>query len=518
MNSKQKQKHVLVVGAGPGGLATAMILAHRGFRVTVVEKEANVGGRSGEIRMGDYRFDIGPTFLMMKYVLDELFEQAGCRTEDYLSCPRLDPMYRLDFGNKALTAYADREKMKAEIEKVFPGQGKQLDTFYRRESERFKFLYPCLQRDYGSLSSFFSLDLLKAVPHVAAGRSLYDVLSDYFEPEELRLAFTFQSKYLGMSPWDCPGLFAMIPFTEHAHGVFHVMGGLSQITEAFAKVAKEKGATIRTSSGVKQLLVEKGRVVGAQLENGETIHCDESVINADFSWAAENLFAPGVLKKYTPEKLRELKYSCSTFMIYLGLDKIYDTDHHSIYFAKDYKQNLEDISIHHRLSDDFSFYIRNASKTDPSLAPAGHSALYILVPVPNQRSGVDWQKEAPIFREKIFRAIEERTPFKGFRDHIRAESIISPLDWQKKLSVYEGATFNLGHGLSQMLYLRPRNKFEEVDNCYLVGGGTHPGSGLPTIFESARISANLLSKKYEVEYPAPLPFSEHQAAYERAAE
>ncbi len=495
-----------------------MILAHRGFRVTVLEKEKTVGGRTGEISVDGYRFDIGPTFLMMKYVLDELFAQTGRRTESYLDCARLDPMYRLDFGSKVLTAFADRARMKDEIERVFPGQGKQMDAFYARESERFKFLYPCLQKDYASLSSFFSLDLLKAVPHVAAGRSLYDVLSDYFEPEELRLAFTFQSKYLGMSPWDCPGLFAMIPFTEHAHGVFHVMGGLSRIAEAFARVAKEEGAEIRTSTSVKQLIVEGGRVVGAELANGEAIRCDEAVVNADFAWAAENLFPAGSLRKYTPQKLQELKYSCSTYMIYLGLDKVYDLDHHAIYFAKDYKRNLEDISQHFRLSDDFSFYVRNASKTDPSLAPPGHSALYVLVPVPNQKSGVDWEKESPAFRERVFLALVTRTRLKNFREHIKVERIISPLDWEKKMSVYQGATFNLGHGLDQMLYFRPRNKFEEVDNCYLVGGGTHPGSGLPTIFESARISANLLCDKYGVSRPLPLPFSEERVEPVRAFE
>lgn len=497
-SEKKSKKKAIVIGAGPGGLGAAMVLAHKGFQVKVFEKSPEIGGRNAELNLNGYRFDLGPTFLMMKPVLDELFREAGRSTQDYLDCRRLDPMYRLQFGEKSLLVTGDREKMKAQIEAVFPGESAGLDAFYEREAVRFDRLYPCLKKAYGGLDAFLSLTLLKAFPQLAVGKSLYDVLSEYFKSEELRLAFTFQSKYLGMSPWECPGLFAMIPFTEHAHGVYHVMGGLSEISKAFARVALEEGAEIHTSSPVKRVIVRNGKACGVELEDNRIEECDELIVNADFGHAVEKLFPRESLKKWTPERMTKMKYSCSTFMLYLGLDKIFDEEHHAIYFAKEYRKNIESISKNLGLSEDFSVYVRNASINDPALAPEGHSALYVLVPTSNNRSQIDWEKNRIEFRNKVLDFLEHCTPYKGIRNHIREEQILTPKDWEVERSVYVGATFNLGHNLSQLLYLRPHNKFEEFDNCYLVGGGTHPGSGLPTIFESARIASQLLAEKYGI--------------------
>jgi len=194
-------------------------------------------------------------------------------------------------------------------------------------------------------------------------------------------------------------------------------------------------------------------------------------------------------------------------MMYLGIDKTYpDTDHHTIVFAQDYKQNLKDISQRRVASEDISVYVRNSVVTDPSTAPAGHSSLYILVPVPNNMSGIDWEQEKWRYRERVFKILAERTPYRDLQQHIVEETMVTPADWEHKQSVYQGATFNMGHNWKQMLYLRPHNKFEEVDHCYLVGGGTHPGSGLPTIFESARIAANLICDKYKISYRVATPY------------
>ena len=503
-----EKRRVVVVGAGPGGLTAAMVLAQRGFDVLVLEKEEKIGGRNAEVVLGDYRFDLGPTFLMMKFLLDELFEEGGRKLSDYLDCRALDPMYRLVFADKQMLVRSRPEDMKAEIEKAFPGEGGGLERFYEREKVRFKKLYPCLQKPYGKLSDLISPTLMAAAPYIAAGRSLYDVLSDYFVSEDLRLAFTFQSKYLGMSPWDCPGLFAMIPYTEHAHGVYHVMGGLSQISHALAKVAEEEGAEIRTSSPVKQVLLDGRKACGVELASGERIAADDVVINADFGHAMTTLFGPDAMKKYTPRRVSEQEYSCSTYMMYLGVDRTYDAEHHMIVFADDYKKCLEDISHNKVLSDEVSIYVRNSVVTDPGVAPPGHSALYILAPVPNNTSGIDWEAHKGEFRGRILDLLERRTPYKDLRQHIQKELVVTPLDWQNKRSVYLGATFNLAHSWRQMLVFRPHNQFEEFDNCYLVGGGTHPGSGLPTIFESARISAGLICDRYGVGYPEPKAFED----------
>jgi phytoene desaturase len=499
-------RKVVIIGAGPGGLAAAMLLARRGFAVQVFEKADRIGGRNAEVALGDYRFDLGPTFLMMKYLLDELFEETGRDISQYLDCRLLDPMYRLHFPGRSMLVRSRPEDMRAEIERVFPGEGSGLDRFLADESTRFHKLYPCLQRDYGTLSSFFSATLLSALPHIALGRSLYSVLSKYFRSEELRLAFTFQSKYLGMSPWDCPGLFAMIPYTEHAHGIYHVMGGLCRISQAFARVAEEEGATIHTSCGVKRVLLRGRRACGVELVNGEHIECDDVVINADFGHAMSTLFPDEALGKYAPQPLSKRDFSCSTFMMYLGLDRAYpEAEHHMIVFAEEYRKCLEDITLNKVVSEDLSVYIRNAAPVDPSCAPAGHSALYILAPVPNNTSGIDWDQQKASYREYVLQLLEQRTPYRDIRQHIRAELILTPKDWQEKMSVFLGATFNMGHGWSQMLYLRPHNKFELFESTYLVGGGTHPGSGLPTIFESARISSNLICKKYGIPHPDPSP-------------
>jgi phytoene desaturase len=194
-------------------------------------------------------------------------------------------------------------------------------------------------------------------------------------------------------------------------------------------------------------------------------------------------------------------------MMYLGVDKSYpETDHHTIVFATDYKRNLEDISHRRVASEDVSVYIRNSVITDPSTAPAGHSALYILVPTPNNLSGIDWEEEKWNYRARVLRLLAQRTQFNDLEGHIVQELMITPDDWERKQSVYKGATFNMGHNWTQMLYLRPHNKFEEIDHCYLVGGGTHPGSGLPTIFESARISTNLICDRYKVPYRPATPY------------
>jgi phytoene desaturase len=492
-------KHVVVVGAGPGGLTAAMLLGARGFKVTVLEKEGHVGGRNAAIVRNGYKFDIGPTFLMMKFILDEVFEEAGRRVEDYLTCTKLEPMYRLQFEDVRLEPTTDREAMLRQLEAHFPGNRDGYDKFMAREKRRFHLMYPCLQKDYGTIRQYLTKDLLKALPNLSLGRSLIGVLGDYFVPEKLKLSFTFQSKYLGMSAWECPGAFAILPYVEHAFGVYHVKGGLSEISEAMAKVCREMNVELRLGSPVKQLVLEGRRVCGAILASGEKVLGDETVLNADFGYAMKHLVPAGVLRKYSAENVDRRAYSCSTFMLYLGLDKVYDLPHHTIFFAGDYRRNIQDIFQDKVLSEDISFYVRNASATDPTLAPPGHSAVYVLVPVPNRSAAVDWEREGGAFRERVLAAMEKRAGMADLRAHIREEMVFTPQTWEG-MNIQFGATFNLAHSLGQMLYFRPRNKFEELDNCYLVGGGTHPGSGLPTIYESGRIAANLISRRHGVKF------------------
>ncbi|MBL8024638.1 MAG: phytoene desaturase [Elusimicrobia bacterium] len=496
------KKRIIIVGAGPGGLTAGMLLASRGFDVSIFESKSTVGGRSSGLKVGPYTFDVGPTFLMMDFVLKEVFQAAGRRVEDYLSLMPLDPLYRLIFDDREIEMTGDRDRMRKEIERHFPGNGAGYDRFHVEEKARFEALMPCLTRDYSSLSSFLSLTLAKAVPHLGLGKSVFQNLSRYFNDEKLVLSFTFQSKYLGMSAWECPALFSMLPYVEHAFGIYHVRGGLHKISEAMARVVEEAGGHVHLNTPVKTLLFDGDAVVGVELENGQKEMADAVVLNADFGHAMTRLVPPERQGKYTPERLKKRDFSCSTFMMYLGVNQKVPMNHHTIVFARDYKRNVREVFKEKVLSrDDFSFYIQNASVTDPTLAPEGKSALYVLVPVPNQKSGLNWEREKGPFREKVLRLIEERTPLKGLSSQIEEERIVTPADWENQGQVYLGATFNLAHRFSQMLYLRPHNEFEEFRNCYLVGGGTHPGSGLPVIYESARISSDLISRKFNVPVP-----------------
>lgn len=489
-------KKIAIVGAGPGGLTAAMLLATRGYSVKVFEKEEVVGGRSATISEEGYSFDTGPTFLMMTFILREMFAAAGRDLDDYCNIIPLDPMYRLNFRELSFEPSRDNEVTRQRIEEKFPGQGQGFDRFLKRESVRYRYMYPCLQKPYGNIFSMTSPQLLRALPHLSAGRSLYSVLGDYFDDDNLKISFTFQAKYLGMSPWNCPGLYAMIPYIEHFFGIEHVEGGLSRICEAMAKVVEEEGGEILLSTPVKRIITDGRKVAtGVALEDGTREEFDGVVLNADFGYAAEHLFEPGLLRKWTPTKLNRSNYSCSTYMLYLGLDRTYDEPHHQIILADDYRRNITEIMGEKVLSEDLSVYVRNATVTDSTLAPEGHTALYVLVPVPNTRAPIEWTPElSREFRARVLDRIAERTSMKDLEEHIRYEKVITPYDWRDSYFILHGATFNLGHNIMQMLYFRPHNRFEEVGGCYIVGGGTHPGSGLPTIYESARISSNLISR------------------------
>ncbi|MER2029123.1 MAG: phytoene desaturase family protein [Solibacillus sp.] len=500
-------KKIAVVGAGPGGLAVAMLLAHKGYEVTIYEKQAYVGGRTSEIKLGDYKFDMGPTFLNMLYIAEEIFDLTGRNIHDYVDLIDLNPMYQLIYHNKKINMTRDADEMIRQINELFPGNEGSYERYMEQTQKKLEVLAPVLQAPMNKLTDLFNPKVMKAFKELEVGNSLVDTLSKFYNEEELQLAFTFQAKYLGMSPWESPGAFSILSYIEHAYGVYHIKGGINKLTEAMGRVVLESGGKILLNNGVKKLKTNGRKVTGLLLEDGQEIEADEVIINGDFAHAMTNLVEPGLLKKYTPEKLEKKQYSCSTFMLYLGVNKRFDLPHHTIWFAKDYRKNVEEITKTKLMSEDPSIYIQNAVVTDETVAPKGKSTLYILVPVPNNMSGIDWSEKAGPFRDMVLNMVADKLGVKDIWDHIEEERMITPADWERDIHVYKGATFNLGHQLSQMLVFRPRNKFEELDHCWLVGGGTHPGSGLPIILESARITANgILQQDKQTLLPVkPLP-------------
>jgi len=485
-------KSVIIIGAGPGGLATAMLLAKAGMEVTVFERQPYIGGRTSAIESGGYRFDLGPTFFLYPQILEEIFTAVGSDLHREVPMKKLDPQYRLSFGaGGELLCSSDVDRMVAEIAKLAPADAPQFRRFMADNRVKLEKFAPCLQSPFPGWTSLLQMRLLAVLPYLKPWKSLHAELASYFRDPRLQLAFTFQSKYLGMSPFQCPSLFSILSFLEYEYGIWHPVGGCNALTRGMARVATGLGATFRLNEPVEEILFEGRRAVGVRTATGE-LRADAVVVNADFGHAMTTLVPGRLRRRWTDATIASKRFSCSTFMLYLGIEGRYEQlMHHNIYMARDYRQNLDDIENQHVLTEDPSFYVENPCRTDDTMAPPGHSALYVLVPVSHQHPNIDWSKERGRYRQIALRQLA-KLGVSDIEKRIRFERVVTPDDWEGKVGVYRGATFNLAHNLGQMLHLRPQNRFEEFDRMYLVGGGTHPGSGLPVIFESARISARLL--------------------------
>lgn len=280
------EKKVIIVGAGPGGLTAGMMLSHKGYKVDIYEKKPYIGGRNGALSLDGYTFDYGPTFFLMKDILEEVFEVTGRKLENCVELMETEPLYRLIYkGGKTFHPYRDREKMKMEMDKCFPGGFDGFDRYIRKEQKKYDTLIPCLQVPYDSTLNLLSRRFIRALPYLHAHRSLFDHLGKFFQDDDLKIAFTFQAKYIGMSPWEAPGTFSIISFIEHKDGVFHIKGGLNRLAHAMAKAVQEDGGSIHTSRGVKRVIVENGTALGVELEDGAVELADHVIINADFAHA-----------------------------------------------------------------------------------------------------------------------------------------------------------------------------------------------------------------------------------------
>ena len=494
----EKQRSVVIIGAGPGGLAAALLLARSGVKVTVVEKRSQVGGRTSTHEQDGFRFDVGPTFFLYPQVLKEIFAAVGYDLATEVPMVRLDPQYRLVFGGGGeLLATPDIARMERAIAAISPDDAARFHVFLTRNREKLARFLPFLQSPFESWRDLAKPEMLKLLPLLAPWKSLDSDLQMHFKDERIRLGFSFQSKYLGMSPFRCPSLFSILSFLEYEHGVFHPVGGCGAVTRAMARIAEELGVEILLEEPVERVLVEHGKATGVRTDR-RTLKADAVVLNADFAGAMRRLIPNHNRRKWHDGALAKKRYSCSTFMMYLGIEGIFDdVSHHTIYLAENYKQNLMDIEDLHRLSANPSFYVQNACVTDPSLAPRGHSTLYVLLPVTHDTGLIDWPAETARFRGLALQQLR-KIGLHDVEHRIRTEHILTPHDWSSEFDLYKGATFSMAHSLDQMLHLRPHNRFEDIDQMYLVGGGTHPGSGLPVIFESARITSRLLLEDLQV--------------------
>ncbi|HYZ32887.1 MAG TPA: phytoene desaturase family protein [Crenalkalicoccus sp.] len=494
---------IAVIGAGPGGLAAAMLLAAAGARVTVYEKDMEVGGRTRTLTSGQgYRFDLGPTFFLYPRILSEIFAGCDAQLEEEVELIRLDPLYRLVFeGSASIDATAEVARMEQELAKLCPADARGLRPFLEENRRKLDAFRPALERPFLSPRAMMGPDMLRSLALLRPHRSVDADLARHFRDPRVRLAFSFQTKYLGMSPFRCPSMFTILSYLEYAHGVFHPVGGCGAVSSAMACVAERLGAEFRLGAPVERIAFEGRRAAGVET-GGRRYAADAVVVNADFAHAIPRLI-PDALRQggWDDRRIGRARYSCSTFMLYLGLEgTLPGLAHHTVVLAEDYVRNIRQIE-RGVVPDRPSFYLQHATATDPSMAPPGHSSLYLLVPVPNLRCADDWASEAPRFRALAL----ERLRTLGLGDlapRIRYERMVTPRHWRDDYAVGFGATFNLAHDFGQMLSFRPRNRFAGLEGVYLVGGGTHPGSGLPVIYEGARISARLLAEDLGLRFAA----------------
>ncbi len=497
--SRGMKPHVVVVGGGPGGLATAILLAGMGLKTTLIEAKSTPGGRMGRIVEDGYAFDTGPTILQLPHVLAQIFSRAGLRIEDYVTLEPVDPNTRIHFWDGShLDTFSDAHRNRDEWARLVPNGAERFDRFFAEHTEKYAIAYDrFIAHDAHSLQSYFNplrlLPAAKFMPWESLYRSLMRSLGD----ERLVYAMSYPSKYLGLHPTTCSSVFSVIPFLELAFGVWHPKGGFRALADGMLRAFEALGGVVRLESEVREIVVEGGATTGVKLATGELIAADHVVVNADLALAKRALIAPEHRPHATDSALESHAYSCSTFMLYLGLDKVYrNVPHHAIYLSDGARRTDRDALKDAALDEqDAPFYVCNPTVSDPGNAPDGHSALYVLVPCPNTGVAVDWQAKSTSFASHI----KGRLAKVGIDDverHIRFERSYTAETWRDDFRVFRGAVFNLSHTWMQLGPMRPKSRDEDIENLHWVGGGTHPGSGLLTIFESANIAATDIAARF----------------------
>lgn len=490
------KKDIIVIGSGFGGLGASSRLLSQGHNVTIFEKRDKPGGRAYVYEMDGFKFDGGPTVITAPFMFDDIFEAAGKKREDYVEFVPCNPFYRIFDHNDGQFDYNDDHEFTIkEIKKRSPKDADGYEKFLKTTKAIF-------EKGFVELADkpFLKFtDMLKVAPDLIklqSYKSVYSYVSQFIEDDFLRRCFSFHPLLVGGNPFDTTSIYAMIHYLEREWGVHYAMGGTGALVEALCKLIEEQGGNIHLNSEIEEILIENGKAEGIRLKNGDIHMADVVVSNADVAFTYKNLINPKYRKKYNDRKIERTKYSMSLFVIYFGTKKRYldsGLAHHNIILGERYDGLLKDIFHKKNLADDFSLYLHMPTITDPSMAPEGHEAFYVLSPVPHLDSGTDWTKMTPKYRDTIMNFLEKNY-LPNLQENIIAEHTIDPLHFQNTLNSYKGSAFSVEPILTQSAWFRPHNKSEDVDELYFVGAGTHPGAGLPGVLSSAKIAEDLIGE------------------------
>ena len=479
--------HAVVIGSGFGGLAAAVRLGARGYRVTVLEKLDAPGGRAYVHRQDGFTFDAGPTVVTAPFLFEELWALCGKRMADDIDLRPVAPYYRIRFDDGHQFDYGgDAAAMRAEVARLAPADVEGYERFLKASEAIFKVGFEQLADvPFDSWTDMIraSPDLLKLEGY----RTVYSLACKHVRDARLRVVLTFQSLLVGGNPFSTTSVYCLIAFLERRWGVHFPMGGTGRLVEGLVGLIESQGGRVRCSAGIARITVDDGAASGVRLESGETIAADVVVSNADSAWTYRHLVPAAHRRRWTDRRIARARYSMSLFVWYFGTRRRYpEVAHHTIALGPRYRELLTDIFDRKVLADDFSLYLHRPTATDPSLAPPGCDAFYVLSPVPHLESGTDWATHAEPYRLAVERRLEA-TLLPGLRNEIVTSRLLTPQDFQDRLSSFRGAAFSLEPVLTQSAWFRPHNRSEELDRLYLVGAGTHPGAGLPGVLSSARV-------------------------------
>jgi phytoene desaturase len=486
---------IAVIGSGFGGLAAAIRLQAQGHQVTIVEQRDKPGGRAYVLQQDGFTFDMGPTIITAPWLIDDLFALCGRATADYVQLVPLDPYYNVRFEDGSIFRYnGEMASLEQQVRAFNPGDVEGFRAFSASTEAIFEKGFSLIDHPFHRFTS-----MLKVVPDLVklqAHKSVAGYVNQFIHDERLRQVFSFHPLLIGGNPFSSTSIYALIHHLEKKWGVWFALGGTGALVRALAQLFTDIGGELRLSTAARQLVIDERtrRATGVQLADGSLLPADAVVSNGDVALTYMQLVPARHRRVNTDARLRRKQYSMSLFVAYFGTDRQYpDLAHHEILMGPRYRELLRDIFDRKVLADDFSLYLHRPTATDPSLAPPGCDAWYVLAPVPHLGGDVDWQARADAYRERIFDYLEARY-IPGLRRHIVTQAQVDPRYFRDALSSHLGSAFSVQPTLLQSAWMRPHNVSEDIPNLYLAGAGTHPGAGLPGVISSGKIVADLIGE------------------------